>query len=74
MSTVNGNRIHYDEIMILGSFSYNPTMHVLALDTIQRGLVPVDEIVTHTFAIEEIDRVFHIAASGEALKAIVVMD
>jgi L-iditol 2-dehydrogenase len=74
MSMVNGNRIHYDEIMVLGSFSYHPTMHELALDAIQRGLVPVDDLVTHTFTIEEIDQVFHTAASGEALKATVVLD
>jgi L-iditol 2-dehydrogenase len=74
ISTIDGNRVHYDEIEVLGSFSYLPAIHSLALNTISRGLVPVDQIVTHTFTIDQIDDAFQTATSGEALKVMVMME
>ena len=32
MTSLDGNRIHYGEITILGTFSYHPQYHVLALE------------------------------------------
>ncbi len=71
MTTLDGNRLHYNEIQVIGTFSYHPTYHALALETIERGLINSDHIITHTFSIDEIDRAFQTAASGEALKVMI---
>jgi L-iditol 2-dehydrogenase len=71
MTTLDGNRIHYNEIRLIGSFSYHPTYHAMALEAIERGLISSDHIITHTFPLDEIGRAFQTAASGEALKVMV---
>jgi L-iditol 2-dehydrogenase len=71
MVTLNSNRIHYGEIEVVGAFSYHPTMHALALDALQRGLIPADLLITHTFPLDEIATAFETAASGAGLKVVV---
>lgn len=73
MITLDGNRIHYSEIHVVGTFSYHPSYHALALETIERGIVNSEDIITHTFPIDEINQAFQTAASGEALKVMVQM-
>jgi L-iditol 2-dehydrogenase len=73
MTTLDGNRIHYNEIQVIGTFSYHPTYHALALEALERRLINSEDIITHTFTIDEIDRAFQTAASGEALKVMVQM-
>jgi L-iditol 2-dehydrogenase len=73
MTTLDGNRIHYGEINVVGGFSYHPRFHQLALDMIERGLIPADLIVTHTFPLQEIHAAFEVAASGQGLKVMVTM-
>ena len=73
MVTLDGNRIHYGEIAVVGSFSYHPSFHELALDAIRRKLIPADLLVTHTFSLDEIDAAFETAASGEGLKVMVTV-
>lgn len=71
MTTLDSNRIHYGEIEVVGAFSYHPTMHALALDAIERGLIPADKLITHTFSLDEVDAAFETAASGAGLKVVV---
>jgi L-iditol 2-dehydrogenase len=74
MTSLDGNRIHYNEIRVIGTFSYHPSYHALALEAIERGLINSDHVITHTFPIEKIDQAFQTAASGEALKVMVQMN
>ncbi len=71
MTTLDGNRIHYGEIEVVGAFSYHPTFHELALGLLQRKLIPADKLLTHIFSLEQIDQAFETAASGAGLKVIV---
>jgi len=73
ITTLDGNRLHYSEILVFGTFSYHPSYHVLALETFERGLINADDIITHTFSLDQVDKAFQTAASGEALKVIVQM-
>lgn len=73
MVSLDANRIHYGEIVVVGSFSYPPTVHARALDLIARRVIPADRLITHTFALEQIDRAFETAASGAGLKIVVTM-
>ncbi|MEJ2558662.1 MAG: alcohol dehydrogenase catalytic domain-containing protein [Anaerolineae bacterium] len=71
MTTLDGNRIHYGEISVVGAFSYHPTFHELALELLERKLIPSDLLITHTFDLEHIDQAFMTAAGGAGLKVIV---
>lgn len=71
MTSLDANRIHYGEIRVVGSFSYHPSFHALALDTIARGSIRSDRVITHTLPIEDVGEAFRIAASGESLKVMV---
>lgn len=71
MVPYDGNLIHYNEIEVVGSFSYHPEFHALALDAIARGVIPADKLITGTYTLDEIDTAFIIAASGNALKVLV---
>ncbi len=71
MTTLDGNRIHYGEIEVVGAFSYHPTHHELALKLLNRQVIPAERLITHTLPLDNISQAFELAASGEALKVIV---
>jgi L-iditol 2-dehydrogenase len=74
MVNLDSNRIHYGEVVIVGAFSYHPTAHERALDVLNRGLIPTDLMITHTFSLDQISEAFETAASGAGLKVIVSSD
>jgi L-iditol 2-dehydrogenase len=71
ITSLDGNRIHYGEITVLGTFSYHPETHALALNAIERGVVNSDEVITHVFPLEKIDEAFQAAASEVELKVMI---
>jgi L-iditol 2-dehydrogenase len=71
MTTLDGNRVHYGEIEVVGAFSYHPTMHALALDVLSRKMIPADALITHTYTLNEIDRAFEVASTGGGLKVVI---
>ncbi|MFH1740311.1 MAG: alcohol dehydrogenase catalytic domain-containing protein [bacterium] len=73
MTSLDSNRIHYGEIEVVGAFSYHPTVHASALDLIHRNVIPADQIITHTFSLNQVSNAFEAAASGEGLKIVVEM-
>lgn len=71
MVPYDGNLIHYNEIEVVGSFSYHPDFHALALDALARGIIPGDKLITHEFKLDNIDEALNTAAGGSALKVLV---
>lgn len=71
MVPYDGNLIHYNEIEVVGSFSYHPDYHALALDALQRGIIPADKLITATFPLDEVNQAFIMASDGNALKVLV---
>ncbi len=71
MASFNANLIHYGEQMVIGAFSYHPSMHEEALGVIARKVVKAAEFVTHTRPLSKVAEAFQIGASGEALKVMV---
>jgi L-iditol 2-dehydrogenase len=74
MTSLDGNLIHYGEIQVIGSFSYHPTYHALALEVIHQKRIRSDQFVTHCYRLEQINEAFEMAASGQALKVVVDTD
>ena len=68
---LDGNRIHYGEIRVIGSFSYHPRMHELALELLACGTIPAELLITRTQPLEEIACAFESAARGDVLKVMV---
>jgi L-iditol 2-dehydrogenase len=73
LTHLDGNRIHYGEIEVVGSFSYHPRFHALALDAIYRKLIPAEKLITHVYPLGSINQAFEMASSGKALKVMVEM-
>jgi L-iditol 2-dehydrogenase len=71
LTQLDANRIHYDEIRVVGSFSYHPEYHARALRLLERGQIDADAIITHTFGLDQVAEVFRTVAAGEALKVMV---
>ena len=69
--SLDGNKIHYNEIEVIGSFSYHTSYHQMALEVLKRGLVPGDKLITARFVLDDANQAFQMAAGGEALKVIV---
>lgn len=74
MTTLDGNKIHYGRIEVIGSFSYHPTHHALALDYLSRGIIPTDKLITAEFPLKEVQKAYEMADSGEAIKVVVNME
>jgi len=73
MTSLNANLIHYNEIEILGTFSYHPRFHEMALDIISKGNIPAKKLITHTMPLSKVSDAFEIAAGGLALKVMIQM-
>jgi L-iditol 2-dehydrogenase len=74
MVSLNSNLIHYGERVVLGAFSYHPSYHEEALQVLARKVVNADAFITHTRPLSGVAEAFQIAASGEALKVMVIPD
>jgi len=74
LTTLDGNRIHYGEVEVLGSFSYHPSDHAEALRLIHQKLLPAGLLITHRFPLEKIEAAFKTAAGGDALKVLITSE
>lgn len=72
MVSLNANLIHYGEQIVIGAFSYHPSYHADALRTLARKTVRAEDFITHSLPLSQIGEAFQVAASGEALKVMVV--
>jgi L-iditol 2-dehydrogenase len=67
------NRIHYDELRLVGNFSYHPRYHVCALELLLSGRVRADKLITQ-YPIEQTRQGLHDIRDGKILKAVVIPD
>ena len=71
MTTLNSNKIHYNEIMVLGAFSYSSTGLEDALRTIEEGKISTGKYLSAKVSLEEIVEGIQMVTRGEALKVLV---
>jgi threonine dehydrogenase-like Zn-dependent dehydrogenase len=74
MVSLNANLIHYGEKVVMGAFSYHPSYHEEALRALARKVVQAEQFITHSRPLSRISEAFQIAASGEALKVMMMPD
>jgi len=70
--TIDPNYIHYGERIITGSYGSNIVQFKVAVELIVNRKIPVKEIITHKFKLDEITKAFDVAARHEGLKIVVV--
>ena len=71
MTTLNSNLIHYNELTVVGAFSYPATTHQQALVAIRDGKITPSKYFNLTVALDDIVEGFRAAAAGRALKVLV---
>jgi L-iditol 2-dehydrogenase len=70
-ATLNTNLIHYNEIRVVGAFSYPAYMHEKALTVIREGKIDVGKYFTRSVSLDGIVDGIKAAEAGEALKVLV---
>lgn len=71
MTVLNSNTIHYNEITVVGAFSYPSTGLEKALKAIHEGKVSPDKYITKTVALDAVVEGIRYAEQGKALKVMV---
>jgi L-iditol 2-dehydrogenase len=71
MTSLNSNMIHYNEIEIIGTFSYLQRHHLASLEAIRKGTIHPNAYFTKTVGLEDIMDGFAAAKNREALKVLV---
>jgi L-iditol 2-dehydrogenase len=71
MTTLNSNTIHYNELTIVGAFSYPSTGLAKALQAINEGRIAADKYVTEKVTLDRIPEGIKLAEQGKALKVVV---
>lgn len=71
MTSLNSNLIHYNELKVIGAFSYPATAHEQALGLIRDGKISAAKHVSMQLPLRDIVKGFEAAAKGEALKVVV---
>jgi threonine dehydrogenase-like Zn-dependent dehydrogenase len=69
---VEGWTVFAGELRVTASWSAGPANMRAALDLLRRGAVPVDELITARFLLEETGAALEAQRSGRALKAVVL--
>jgi L-iditol 2-dehydrogenase len=67
--------LYFDEISIIPSYSCGPDDTRVALEHLRAGELPLDQLITHRFALEDIHDAFRAAGNvDEALKTVIKFD
>lgn len=69
--SLNAGRVMYREMEIVGSLGCRPVDYPRVIEMARRGQIKVAELVTHKFALEEINQAFDTLRNGEAIRAVV---
>lgn len=71
MSCLNSNIIHYNELMVLGAFSYPSTGLADAINAIHSSKISADKYINAKVALHNVVKGMELMKSGEALKVMV---
>ncbi|KXA95228.1 hypothetical protein AKJ65_02225 [candidate division MSBL1 archaeon SCGC-AAA259E19] len=65
------NYLHYNQVYVTGTSGASRTHFVKTLDIIASGRLPLSEVVTDEYPLEEMDEALEKARKNESLKVIV---
>lgn len=70
ISKFDSNKIHYDEIAVLGAFAYGPNDFKRAFDLVVSKMVKMEGFITHVLPLEDAVEGIGEIRSGNALKVV----
>jgi L-iditol 2-dehydrogenase len=70
MTELDSNRIHYDELSVIGNFSYHPDTHATALDLLDRNIIDANKIITASYPLDKVTDAFQAMMTGKELKIV----
>ena len=70
---INQNRLYFDEVTLVQSYSCGPNDTLEALSLLNDGVIPIEKIITHQFPLEQAAEAFRLTARAqESLKAVII--
>ncbi len=66
------DRLHYDEITLMGSFHFSPDDVKRAYQLIVEGRLPLESLISGSFSLSEINRAFELLKKGEGIKFAII--
>jgi len=67
----DSNIVHYRELMLMGANGSSPDHNRRALALIASGAVPVADLITHRFGLEDVTAAIAAIGGGDAIKVVV---
>ena len=67
---IDTNIIHYRGLQLIGTTTFAPRHHLLALSLMQSGRIPGQKLVTHRLPLSEFEYGVKLAVEGKALKVV----
>lgn len=74
ISTLDVNKIHYNEIVVNGSSAYKLEDYYQAAQLVFDGKIDVKPIVTHRYKVEDFQAAYEMSKSGKGLKIVIEAD
>ena len=68
MGHLDVNAIHYDELRVTGAFGLSRANFTDALNAIADSRLNVKPMITHRYALKNVEHAFQMAESGHAIK------
>jgi len=69
---IDTNIIHYRAIHLMGTTTFAPNHHKLALSLMANGRIPGDKMVTHRMPLSDFEKGLQLAINGKALKVVFI--
>jgi 6-hydroxycyclohex-1-ene-1-carbonyl-CoA dehydrogenase len=69
---LNAGRVMFRELEVIGSLGCRPVDYPRVIELVRQGRIRLQELVTHRFALDDINHAFDLLRSGEPLRAVVV--
>ncbi|MFZ7134630.1 MAG: alcohol dehydrogenase catalytic domain-containing protein [Eubacteriales bacterium] len=69
-TTLDSNKIHYNEIAILGAFAYGPNNFKKAFDIVVNKMINTNGFITHVLPLSKVEEGIEAVKTGKALKVV----
>ncbi|MCH7562593.1 MAG: zinc-binding dehydrogenase [Gemmatimonadetes bacterium] len=69
--SLNAGRVMFRELSVLGSLGCPPIDYPRVIELVRQGRLKVKELVTHHFALDDIEQALDTLRNGEAIRAVV---
>lgn len=71
---LNTNLIHYRHLIVTGTSRSSVSQYRKCLQLVSSGVLPLAQLITHHFSLNEINRAFHFVSEANGLKSVIDFD